>query len=106
MADPLPRSWRKPTAAGTSQPDLHLVQADRDLDGLADVPVRHAVANRVDVDEAVGAHAARQAVRPHRQGMRRQRPQRPPLVALEADARLFVGGAVDALVGDLDDPPR
>jgi len=91
--------------AGPSQPDLNLLQTDDDLDGLADVPVWHAVANRVDIDEAVGTHATRQAMGPDRQRTDRQGSQRLPFVTLETDHRLFAGGSVNPLIGDLDEPP-
>ena len=91
--------------AGSSEPDLNLLQTDDDLDGLADVPVRHAVANRVDINETVGTHATGQATRPDRQRTDRQRSQRLTFVTLETDHRLFAGRSMNPLIGDLDEPP-
>ena len=91
--------------AGPSEPDLDLLQADDDLDGLPDVPMRHAVANRVDIDKAVGTHASGQPASADRQRTDRQGSQRLPFVTLETDHRLFAGGPVNPSIGDLDDPP-
>lgn len=108
VADPRPRLERPHVAgdARPAEPDLDPVDPHDHLDALADVAVRHAVADRVDIHEAVGADAPIQASRPDRQRPSRQGPQRLTFVALETDDRLFVRRPVNATIGDLDDPLR
>ena len=62
--------------------------------------MRHAVADRVDVDQGVERHAAPEPLLPPRQRPRRQRAQRRALVALEADQRRFTRRPVPPLIGD------
>jgi hypothetical protein len=85
--------------------DDDLVLADEDVDAVLHQAMRHAVANRVDVDEAVGRDAAAHAPLANRQHRRRQRTQRRALVALEARVGSLVRRAVDSLVGG-GDPAR
>jgi hypothetical protein len=106
VADPRPRLERSRVAGDprASEPDLDAVGPHDHLDVLADVAMRHAVANGVDIDKTVNTHASGQPSSPHRQRPHRQGPQRLAFVTLKTDAGLFVCSPVNALVGDLDDP--
>ena len=108
ITDPRTRLER-PRVAGDprpAKPDFDAIQAHDHLDVLADMAVRHAVANGVDVHKTVGADASRQASGPDRQGPDWQGPQGLAFVTLETDDRMFVCGAVNALIGDGDGPLR
>jgi len=85
--------------------DHDLVIAEEDLDGPANEAVRHAVANRLDVDERVRRNASRQALLPNGQRPRGQRAQSLPLLALEAIEGSLVRRAVNPRVGG-DHPGR
>jgi hypothetical protein len=50
--------------SATTEPDLHLLAANHNLDGFADMPMRHAISNRVDIHKTIGADASRQATGP------------------------------------------
>jgi hypothetical protein len=92
--------------ATAAEPDFYLLFLDHDLDGFADMPVWGTISNRIDINKAVGTDVTRQAASAYRQRAFRQGPQGLALVALEADHGLFLRGAMNPLVGDLDHPPR
>jgi hypothetical protein len=81
--------------------DHDLVVADEHLHGATDESVRDAVANRVDIDEAVGGNDPRFSPLPHGLRACRQRTERRGIVALEVQLWRLVRGAVDGLVGIL-----
>ena len=91
--------------ATTAEPDFYLLFLDHDLDGFADMPMRGTISNCVDINKAVGTDTTRQAASAYGQRACLQGAQGLALVTLEADARLFLGCAMDPLVGDLDHPP-
>src|SRR5208282_3356469 len=91
--------------ATTAEPDFYLLFLDYDLDSFADMPMRGTISNRVNINKAVGTDATCQAASAYRQRACLQGAQGLALVTLEADAGLFLGGAVNSLVGNLDRPP-
>ena len=93
-----------PGDAGPAQPDLDVFLLDDHLDGLSDMAERHAITDRIDINKAICVHATFQPTSADGQGTRRQRPQGHALVALEANGGPLSGGAVDPLIGDLDQP--
>ena len=91
--------------ATTAEPDFYLLFLDHDLDGFADMPMRGTISNRVNINKTVGTDATCQAASAYGQRACLQGAQGLALVTLEADARLFLGCAMDPLVGDRDHPP-
>jgi len=83
--------------------DDDVVVAHEHLDLTTHQAMRDAIANRIDVDEAVGSDAAGDAPLAYGHGGRRQGPQRMPLFPAETLTGALVRGAVDAPIG-LDHP--
>ena len=92
--------------ATAAEPDFYLLFLNLDLDGFADMPMRGAISNSIDINKAVGTDATCQAASAYGQRACLQGAQDLALVTLEADAGLFLGRAMNPLVGDSDHPPR
>ncbi len=92
--------------ATAAEPDFYLLFLNHDLDGFADMPMRGAISNSIDINKAVGTDATCQAASAYGQRACLQGAQGLALVTLEADAGLFLGRAMNPLVGDPDHPPR
>src|ERR1041385_1758167 len=72
-----------------------------DCNALADEPPRNAVAVGIDLDRAIGLHAANELAHLPKGRSAVEGLERPSLIALKAHKRHLAGGAVEAPVGDL-----
>lgn len=80
--------------------DPHLVEAHPDLNPIANQRMRHAVTNRVDVDQRVVCHTAFEHLLALRKRERRKWLKRRTLPLFEAQSRCLVRRFVNTLVGD------
>ncbi len=78
--------------------DHDLVVCNENLNGAPHETVRNAVANRVDIDEAIGRDTPTDPPLANRHRNRGKRQQCRPLLSLEAIAWAVERGAVDALI--------
>jgi hypothetical protein len=90
--------------ARPTQPNLDLFLLDDRFDGLSDMPIRHAISNRIDVNKTVCTDATFQSASANGQGARRHGPQGRSLVTLEAISRPLPGRSVDPSIRNFNLP--